>query len=39
MKTHCNQRALPFQTKISRDLVAHFNGGKITSDGGAVLLQ
>jgi hypothetical protein len=39
MKTYCNQRALPFQTKISRDLVAHFNGGKITSDGGAVLLQ
>lgn len=39
MKTHCNQKPLPFQTKISRKVVAKFNGGAITSDAGGLLLQ
>lgn len=39
MKTHCNQKTLPFQTKISRKVVAKFNGGAITSDAGGLLLQ
>jgi len=39
MKTHCNQKTLPFQTQNSRKIVAHFNGGNITSDAGGLLLQ
>jgi len=39
MKTHCSQKTFPFQTKNSRDVVAHFNGGNISSDGGSLLLQ
>ena len=32
MKTHCNQKTFDFQTQNSRKIVAHFNGGNITSD-------
>ena len=39
MKTHCNQRTFEFQTKNSRNLIAHFNGGNISSDSGGLLLQ
>jgi len=39
MKTHCNQKTFPFQTKNSRDIVAHFNGGNISSDSGGLLLK
>ena len=39
MKTQCNQKTFPFQTKISRKVVAKFDGGKITSDAGGLLLQ
>ena len=39
MKTHCNQKTFPFQTQNSRKIVAHFNGGNITSDAGGLLLQ
>jgi len=39
MKTHCNQKAFPFQTENSRDIVAHFNGGNISSDSGGLLLK
>jgi hypothetical protein len=39
METHCNQETLPFQTQNSRKIVAHFNGGNITSDAGGLLLQ
>jgi hypothetical protein len=39
MKTQCNQKTFSFQTKNSRDVVAHFNGGNISSDGGSPLLQ
>ena len=39
MKTHCNQKTFEFQTKNSRKIVAHFNGGNISSDSGGLLLQ
>jgi len=39
MKTQCNQKICLFQTQIKRDVVAHFNGGNITSDAGGLLLQ
>ena len=39
MKTHCNQKTIEFQTKNSRKIVAHFNGGNICSDSGGLLLQ
>ena len=39
MKTHCNQKTLEFQTENSRKIVAHFNGGSISSDSGGLLLQ
>ena len=39
MKTHRNKKTLSFQTKISRKVVAQFNGGAITSDAGGLLLQ
>ena len=39
MKTHCNQKTFPFQAENSRDVVAHFNGGNISSDAGGLLLQ
>ena len=39
MKTHRNKKNLSFQTKISRKVVAQFNGGAITSDAGGLLLQ
>jgi hypothetical protein len=39
MKTHCNQKSLEFQAKNSRKIVAHFNGGNISSDSGGLLLQ
>lgn len=39
METQCNQKTFPFQTQISRKVVAKFDGGKITSDAGGLLLQ
>jgi hypothetical protein len=39
MKTQCNQETLLFQTETKRPLLAHFNGGNITSDAGGLLLQ
>jgi len=39
MKTQCKSEALLFQTQTKRNLVAHFNGGNICSDGGGLLLQ
>ena len=39
MKTQCKQETFLFQTQNRRDLVAHFNGGNITSDAGGLLLQ
>ncbi len=39
MKTHCNQKTFEFQTENSRKVMAHFNGGNISSDSGGLLLQ
>jgi hypothetical protein len=39
MKTHCNQKTFEFQTENSRKIIAHFNGGNISSDSGGLLLQ
>lgn len=38
MPTECSPKAMRFARVKSRDLVADFDGGAITSDGGAVLL-
>src|SRR5262245_53663742 len=38
MPTQCNTATLPFQPLGPRDVVARFDGGTITSDGGALLL-
>lgn len=39
MVTHCNGESLGFQCLGRRDVVACFNGGQITSDGGGLLLR
>ena len=39
MKTHCNQKTFEFQTENYRKVVAHFNGGNISSDSGGLLLK
>jgi hypothetical protein len=39
MKTECNQKPYEFQRLANRAVVAGFDGGKITSDGGALLLR
>src|SRR5262245_13582916 len=37
--THCNDPALVFQDLGRRHVVAHFNGGSVTSDAGGLLLR
>ena len=39
MRTECNKKTYDFQTLGSREVVANFDGGQITSDGGALLLR
>jgi len=39
METHCNQKTFEFQTQNTRKIVAHFNGGNISSDAGGLLLK
>ena len=39
MPTECMPDALHFQAAQGRDVVARFDGGTLTSDGGAVLLR
>lgn len=39
MSTECTTEALPFQGVAGREVVARFDGGTLTSDGGAVLLR
>ena len=39
METHCKSKALLFQTQNKREVLAHFDGGNICSDGGGLLLQ
>ena len=38
MHTECTQRTFRFHSQSGRDVVARFDGGTITSDGGGVLL-
>src|SRR5689334_10816836 len=37
--TECIQNSFEFQGHFSRDVVARFDGGTISSDGGALLLR
>ena len=39
METHCSGQRFLFQGPGGREIVAAFNGGEISSDGGLVLLQ
>lgn len=39
MTTECTQRTFAFQPLGGREIIAHFNGGTITSDAGALLLR
>jgi hypothetical protein len=39
MKTKCNSESFEFQALKRRQVVARFDGGRITSDGGALLLR
>src|SRR5690606_14128409 len=39
LPTECTPQVCHFQSLNKRDVVAEFNGGKITSDGGALLLR
>jgi hypothetical protein len=39
METECNQQTFPFQPLGPREVVARFDGGKITSDAGGLLLR
>jgi hypothetical protein len=39
MTTECNRKTYEFQTLGSRQVVARFDGGQITSDAGALLLR
>jgi hypothetical protein len=37
--TECTQSSLEFQGHFSREVVARFDGGTISSDGGSLLLR
>lgn len=39
METECNQSSFSFQPLGSREVTARFDGGRISSDGGGVLLR
>ena len=39
MKTECNPEQLEFHTLGRRDVIGRFDGGRITSDGGGLLLR
>lgn len=39
MTTECTQKSFPFHPHSHRDVVARFDGGTITSDGGSLLLR
>jgi hypothetical protein len=39
MKTQCNSETFEFQALKARQVVARFDGGRITSDGGGLLLR
>jgi hypothetical protein len=37
--TECNQSEFTFHALFSREVIGHFDGGQITSDGGSLLLR
>ena len=37
--TQCTQDSFEFEAHFSRDVMARFDGGAVTSDGGAMLLR
>ena len=37
--TQCSPDSFPFEAHFSRQVVARFDGGALTSDGGALLLR
>ena len=37
--TECNQTAFPFEAHFSRQVMASFDGARMTTDGGALLLR
>ena len=39
MTTECSQKSFPFHPQFQREVVARFDGGSITSDGGSLLLR
>jgi len=39
MQTECTQKSFPFHPQNRRQVVARFDGGSITSDGGGLLLR
>jgi hypothetical protein len=39
METQCNQGSFKFQEVGGREIVARFDGGRVTSDGGGLLLR
>jgi hypothetical protein len=39
MRTQCTSESLPFQASFRREVVARFDGGAISSDGGGLLLK
>jgi hypothetical protein len=39
MATECNQKVFEFHALAQREVVARFDGGRITSDGGGLLLR
>lgn len=39
MQTQCTQRSFGFQQLGGREIVARFNGGRVSSDGGGILLR
>ncbi len=39
MSTHCTSNSVEFQAFFSRKVTARFDGGRLTSDAGALLLR
>src|SRR5262245_24463579 len=39
METQCTQRSFGFQHIGDREIVARFDGGRVSSDGGGILLR
>ena len=39
MSTECNAQSFEFHGLFGRDVVARFDGGRVSSDGGGLLLR